>query len=101
MNLCDWWFLTFPDVLINPFVVLGEEVQAPGSETQEDPGAASPAQQARGESADQEAAEERPPLLHPQICSQSLEAVSNKEIVKDVCLLITVSLSDWKHVATV
>lgn len=93
-------------------VVLGEEVQAPGPEAQEDPSAAPPAQQARGESADQEAAEERPALLHAQICSQSLEAVSNKEvnIVKDVCLLTTVSLSGQsemginsflQHVATV
>lgn len=68
-----------PTVLTTRFFVLGEEVQALGSETQEDPRSAAPAQQARGESADQEAAEKRPPLLHPQICSQSLEAVSNKE----------------------
>lgn len=70
---------------MNHFLVLGEEVQAPGSETQEDQSSAPEAQQARGESEDQEAAEKRSPLLHPQICSQSLEAVSNKEIkIEDV-----------------
>lgn len=75
--------------LPNPSVASGEEVQAPGPETQEDPSAAASPQQARGESADQEAAEERPPLLHPQICSQSLEAVSNKEVkvVEDISFL--------------
>merc|ERR1711915_654796 len=61
-------------------VLQGQEVQAPGSETQEDQSSAPPSQQARGESADQETAEERPPLLHPQICSQSLEAFSIEKL---------------------
>uniref|UniRef100_A0A8P4KAV8 Large ribosomal subunit protein uL29 n=1 Tax=Dicentrarchus labrax TaxID=13489 RepID=A0A8P4KAV8_DICLA len=61
-------------------VLQGQEVQAPGSETQEDQSSAPPAQQARRESADQETAEERPPLLHSQICSQSLEAFSIDKI---------------------
>lgn len=56
-------------------VVSGQEVQAPGSETQEDQGNAPPAQQAWRESAHKETAEERPPLLHAQICCQSLMAV--------------------------
>lgn len=60
--------------------ILGQEVQASRSQTQEDQGSASQAQQAWRESADQETTEERPPLLHSQICSQSLEAFSFDKI---------------------
>lgn len=62
--------------LLKPDLVFsGQEVQAPGSETQEDQGNAPPAQQARGESAHKETAEERPPLFYAQICCQSLKSV--------------------------
>lgn len=71
-------------------VFAGQEVQAPGSETQEDQSSAPPAQQARREPAHQETAEERPPLLNPQICRQSLEAFSSnkiKSVENTVCVV--------------
>lgn len=50
----------------------GQEVQAPGSAAQEDPGHAAPAQQARGEPEDQEAAAKGAIVPGPEIRHQGI-----------------------------
>lgn len=72
--------------------VPGKEVQAPRSQTQEDPSAASPAQQARRESEDPETAEERPLVLHAQICCQGIEAFSINKMCLSICSSVAVNL---------
>ena len=65
----------------------GQEVQAPGPQTQEDPRPAQAAHQAGAESEDQEAAAQGPPLRCAQVRSQGLKvSIDAIKKMKRLCL---------------